>query len=221
MVRRPRTPGATRTRRSEESAALKRHWDSGVKFRRRSEEDQALNDGYRYLQSISVVLGPEYELFSQALFSLQVLGLDKRDWRRRLDKLGRMGGGSTQDNFAFGMMRNLIEERGITNVKRAAEMAVAQMHLYPDAAGFHSAVTRCRSVWQKYKAGAFQPKGAVVEMNGLFVRPRQDNLRRDEVREILDPEDMRFLPKAGKRVADTSYWRSLVELGFVEIVQNG
>lgn len=206
--------------RSEETAVLKRRWEDGRLASGLSKSPKASsNDGYEFLRSIHAVLAPEYELFSEALFTLQVLGLDGDDWRRRLEELARVGGGSAQDNFAFAMMQDFVVRQGVTNVKLAAERSVAFMGLYPDAASFHSAVTRCRGVWRRYKDGTFRPKGMVVEQKGIFVRPRTDNLRRYEVRAIRDPDDLTLLPATGRRVSDNAYWRRLTELGFVEIVQ--
>ena len=174
-------------------------------------------------------LAPRFALIEEALVALQVLGLDGPDWRRNLDVAARQGSGSDHDNMAFELMRHLLLDLKWKNQIRAAEHAVAMFDLYPDAASWHSAVTRCRDIARKAKANEFQALGAVVQVDGIFVRVRRDNLRDTsmnsglalkEKRRIIDPYDLKPIPKSGKHVADNAYWRNLAKLGIIEIVQD-
>lgn len=233
---RPRTPGSTTLKRAQETAAWRKQWET-ARADHRPQQERAWKslasgkcEGYLYLLKISTQLGPGFALFEEALAALQVLGLDGPEWRRNLDSATRRGSGSAQDNFAFGIMRHLLIDLKWKNELRVAEFAVAHLGLYPEAANWQSAVTRCREVVRQAKAQKFQALGAVVEVDGLYVRVRKDNLRgmrknskenaSKEVRRIIDPYDMKPIPPAGKRVADNAYWRNLAKRGLIEIVQD-
>lgn len=222
---RARATGSSKVTRTEETKRWKSAWEA-VRATRRAESASDISDftagkcdGYAYLFTISARLGPDLEVLSEALTILQTLKLDGPDWRRNLERLERMGGGDTHDNFAFGVMHYLVVGLEWTSEKRAAEYAVATMGLYPASQSWNSAVTRCRAVWQSFRKGAFTPLGDVLDPKEIFVRPRLDNLRENEMRRIVDPRDMSLLPKDGKLVANNSFWQSMIALNVVEVLQ--
>jgi hypothetical protein len=223
---RARMAGSTRSTRAAETKQWKQRWETSRAAHGADRSNRLENEildkceGYKYLSTILACLGPEYGVLAEALAVLQVLKLDGPNWRPQLDKAVKLGGGSTEDNFAFAMMNHYVRGEGWINVQRAAECSVATMGLYLDSNSWHSAVTRCRDVWIKYKAGSFTPMGELVSVDGIVVRPRFDNLREAEIRVIIDPYDFTPLPVEGKRVTDSAFWRNMKDLGLVEILQN-
>jgi hypothetical protein len=169
-------------------------------------------DGYRYL--FTIYAKTCNEILAEAINVLQVLTLDGPDWRRRLDEIARLEVGGSDNDFAFSAMRHHIE-RQRWSTKRAAEHAVAQFGLYLDSNSFEAAVQRAREVWISYKKGVFQPLGNLRNPRGIVVKPNRENLKKDEVRRVLDPEDQQPLPLEGKRVPDTPFWRNMIDLGLV------
>jgi hypothetical protein len=220
-----RFPGTIMVKRRDETTSWEQQWNRLREVRARDVSVRLDTytagkcDGYQYLFKIYAALAPDHEILGECLAVLQALKLDGPDWRRQLDQISRVGGGDMEDNFAFAAIHHYVGLFGGKNVKRAAECAVATMGLYPDSQSFRSAVTRCTEVWTKYTDGRFCPLGDNVVDSGLFVRVRTDNLQKDEDRKIIDPYDLRPIPKKGKWVNDTTFWRSLIALGLIKIVQ--
>ncbi len=221
---RVRLPGTSKVKRSEETKQCIARWEAVHAAHKgraaRKPKKGRTCEGYQYLYTIWRLVAPENEILAQALGVIQALGLDGPDWRKRITQLERDGGGGNQDDFAFTLMSYFIEELGFKSQKRAAEYAVAFFGLYPEANSFHSAVTRCRGVWLRYKKGSFVPIGKLRNDAGITIRPRLDNLRPNEVRRIIDPIDLKEIPQAGKRVNDNVFWRGMIDLGLVEILQD-
>lgn len=221
--RRARSPGATQSKRNAETGAWKAAWIHRRQARA-ADPHQHLEfyvsdkcPGYRYL--FTIYAKTCNEILAEAINVLQVMKLDGPDWRQRLGKISRLEVGGSNDDFAFQAMRYHLEREKWRSVKRAAESAVAQFGLYLDSNSFEAAVQRARQVWMDYKAGKFRPLGELQDPKGLIVKPNLENLRPNETRRIIDPEDQAPLPSQGKRVADSSFWRNMIELGLVVVVK--
>ena len=99
------------------------------------------------LRTVHAVLAPTYELFTEVLFALQVLGLDKPDWRRRLEEYARVGGGHVQDNFAFAMIE--LEAAGQeSKAKYPLREGTVQVSEVPGKPGAYRAVAFLRPHFQ-------------------------------------------------------------------------
>lgn len=202
------------TDRAKETAAWKSAWE---KIRKQipasTKAHRGTCEGFYYLETIYSLTNNE--LVAETMSVLKVFRLDGPDWRRRLDGLSRFEVGGSEDDLALALMRHLIKEKKWENVKRAAERAVAELALYRDANSFEAAVQHAREIWISFKKGEFCPLGELINEKGIFVRPNVKNLRRTKVSHIIDPYDLKPLPMVGKRVPDTTFWRNMIDFGFV------
>jgi len=219
-----RPPGSTKPhKRAMETAAWKAQWEAARKVHTADSYAHLETyvagkcDGYRYL--FTIYSRTHNELLGEALSVLQVLKLDGADWRRTLDRVGRLEVGGSFDDLALGSMRSLIEQNKWP-VKRAAEISVGQFGLYMDSNSFEAAVQRARQVWIAYKQGKFRPLSELANSSGLVVKPNAETLKPDEVRRVLDPSDQKSIPAGGKRVPDTPFWRNMIDLGLVVIIDD-
>ncbi|MFA5955527.1 hypothetical protein [Hyphomicrobium sp.] len=150
-MRKSRTPGSTKSKRSDESAKYRRQWEKEKRHNRRRCLDEA-GDAFTLLAELHERMGQTSKALELTLRMLKALGLDGKYWRRNLSKLPNASG-RNPDLHVLLYMQFAIENDG-WKLNRAAQRALAESGLFPHMT-WASAVKHCCKLWARYKSGDF------------------------------------------------------------------